>query len=412
MIHQKKNKTILATAYAVNPYKGSEDGMGWNFICQIARFHKIIAITRKNNQAAIEKYMGENHKEYYKNIHFLYFDLPYWLRFWKKGSRGALLYYLMWQKGIVFFVKKQQLHFDIVHNLSFHNDWTPSYLWKLNKPFVWGPIGHHPRIPRQYLKPYKKSYWIKDRLIWLLKKTFWNLSLSLNRTIKKADFICCMNSAVPKMLNLKNKKYAIMPSVASENFNYNYKSNHKKFTLISVGRLVPLKGFDLSILAFASFLTTLDENEKKNCELLIIGSGPERDYYKKLCRENNIQEYVLFIAWMDRKKLMDIVKKSSVFLFPSHEGAGMVVSEALSFGLPVVCLKNSGPGEFIDASCGFAIPVESYSDTVKNLGIAITKLYNSVELRERMSKNSRLRFENRFDWDVRGESLRAIYLQL
>ena len=94
-------KTILATTYAVNPYKGSEDGMGWNFILQIARYNKVYAITRENNQENIDKSLKENPSEIYQNITFLYFDLPYWMRFWKKGGRGAMLYYWMWQKGMV-----------------------------------------------------------------------------------------------------------------------------------------------------------------------------------------------------------------------------------------------------------------------------------------------------------------------
>jgi len=55
-------------------------------------------------------------------------------------------------KKYYFFHKKQKITYDIVHNINFHNDWTPSYLHQLNKPFVWGPIGHHSKIPRQYLE--------------------------------------------------------------------------------------------------------------------------------------------------------------------------------------------------------------------------------------------------------------------
>ena len=116
-------KTILATAYAVNPYKGSEDGMGWNALYQIARFNKVIAITRENNRPHIEKYMSENPDSVYQNMEFLYFDLPKWMRFWKKKSRGAMLYYWMWQKAMPKFILKQKIDFDIVHNLNFHNDW-------------------------------------------------------------------------------------------------------------------------------------------------------------------------------------------------------------------------------------------------------------------------------------------------
>ncbi|PCJ94033.1 MAG: hypothetical protein COA50_12795 [Flavobacteriaceae bacterium] len=403
------NKTILATTYAVNPYKGSEDAMGWNFVCQIARFNKVIAITRKNNQVHIERYMHDNFKEYYKNIQFLYFDLPLWQRFWKRGSKGAMLYFWLWQRQIISFVRKQNIHFDIVHNVNFHNDWTPSYLWKLKKPFVWGPIGHHPRIPSQYLKPYKIRYWIKDRLTWLVKQLFWNASISLKKTIKKADFIFCMNSSVAIALNLNNNELAVMPSVASEDFGCDFTKQKKKFTIISAGRLVPLKGYDLSILAFASFLKELPINERNNCELIIIGKGPELSYYKELSVINGVSEFVKFENWMERKDLMQLFKEASVFLFPSHEGAGMVVSEALSFGLPVVCLDNCGPGEFINDSCGFTIPIQEYSKTVRALGDAISKMYQDPKLRLELGKNARQLYEEKFHWNRRGELLDAVY---
>ena len=77
-------RTILVTAYAVQPYKGSEDGMGWNMIVQIARFNRVIAITRKNNREAIEKYLAEENIPEAENMEFAYFDLPYFLRFLEK----------------------------------------------------------------------------------------------------------------------------------------------------------------------------------------------------------------------------------------------------------------------------------------------------------------------------------------
>ncbi len=407
-----KNKTILATTYAVNPYKGSEDGMGWNFVCQIARFNKVIAITRENNRPHIEKYLKENPDEIYKNIQFLYFDLPHWFTRWKKGGRGAMLYYWMWQRGVVSFVKKQKVQFDIVHNLNFHNDWTPSFLWKLKKPMVWGPIGHHPLIPKQYLKPYSSKYWLKDRLTWAVKKAFWKLSFSLKKTIRKADHIFCMNESVAEVIKLENKKHTIMPSVATEDFGYEPGKSNGQFNLISAGRLVPLKGYDLSILAFGSFINKLPKNERDKCKLTIVGSGPELENYKKITNENNIDGNVEFVKWLDRGELLELTKTSSAFLFPSHEGAGMVVSEALSFGLPVICLDNSGPGEFINSSCGYAVKIQDYNTTVKDLGEAIYKLYSNPELKLEMSKNARIRFEEKFHWDRRGEILNQTYLKL
>lgn len=406
------NKTILATCYAVNPFKGSEDGMGWNFVYQIARFNKVFAITRENNREAIEKFMLQNPDEVYKNITYLYFDLPYWMRFWKKGSRGAMLYYTLWQRKIISFIKKQNIHFDIVHNVNFHNDWTPSYLWKLEKPMVWGPIGHHPIIPFQYLKPYSYNYYLKDRATWLVKKLFWNSSFALKKTIKKSDHILCMNSGVEKMLNLKNKSFSILPSVATEDFSSNLISEKNNFHIISIGRFVPLKGFDLTLNSFIKFINSLNISERKNCQLTLVGTGPEKDFYTKIIQENNVEKYVEIIEWIDRKELMKLYEKSSVFLFPSHEGAGMVVAEALSFGLPIVCLKNEGPGEFITSKCGFAVSQLDNINTVSELKEALQILYSDKDLLHKMSIESRKHYLKNFTWNSRGEQLKSIYNKL
>lgn len=406
------NKTILATCYAINPYKGSEDGMGWNFVNQIARFNKVIAITRENNQPAIEKFMAENPNELYKNITFIYFDLPYWMRFWKKGGRGAMLYYYMWQRGIVSFIKKQNLNFDIAHNVNFHNDWTPSFLYKLEKPMVWGPIGHHPIIPKHYLKPFSFKYLIIDRATWLVKKMFWNLSFSLKKTVKNADHILCMNTGVQTVLNLKSQSFSIQPSVATEDFFEGEITKKRDFKIISVGRFVPLKGFDLTLNSFIKFIYSLSIPERENCKLTMVGSGPEKEFYKKIITENNVEKYVEIIEWIDRKELMKLYEKASVFLFPSHEGAGMVVAEAMSFGLPVVCLNNEGPGEFVTQNCGFAVPQLDYSNTVLELKESLQKLYFDKELLYKMSLGARKQFEEKFTWNSRGEHLKNIYKKL
>lgn len=405
------SKTILATCYAVNPYKGSEDAMGWNFVYQIARFNKVLAVTRENNKTAIEKFMAKNPDPVYDNITFLYFDLPYWMRFWKKGGRGAMLYYYMWQRGIINFARKQNLHFDITHNVNFHNDWTPSFLWKLEKPMVWGPVGHHPLIPYQYLKPYSSKYYLKDRATWIVKNYFWNYSFSLKKTAKNAAHILCMNSGVPSKLKIKKQSFSVLPSVATEDFAENARTENNNFNIISVGRFVPLKGFDLTLLSFVRFIYSLPIIERANCKLTLVGSGPEKEFYKQIISENNVDAYVEIIEWIDRNDLMKIYQKSAVFLFPSHEGAGMVVAEALSFGLPVVCLDNEGPGQFINSSCGIAVPESNYENTVAQLGDALIKLYSDNPLLNQMSLAARKQYEEKFTWNSRGEHLKDIYSQ-
>ena len=77
----------FASAYDVNPYKGSESGTGWNFIFQISRFN-VIAVTRKIIRAtSIDILENQINTD---NIDFYYYDLPYVLNFGKEVQSSFL----------------------------------------------------------------------------------------------------------------------------------------------------------------------------------------------------------------------------------------------------------------------------------------------------------------------------------
>ena len=166
----------------------------------------------------------------------------------------------------------------------------------------------------------------------------------------------------------------------------------------------------MTIHSFALFYHKLSDEEKLKVTLKIVGSGPELNFLRDLAKRKGVSDRVVFIDWIERKDLLKLYKTSSLFLFPSHEGAGMVVAEAMSFGLPVVCLDNSGPGEFVDEASGIAIKESSYDETVSELSKGISSIFHKTSLTSR--SGARLRFENQFRWDVRGEQLKKIYSDL
>jgi len=413
-MNNSNQQTVLVSAYAVNPYHGSEDGMGWNFILQIARFNKVIAVTRENTKEDIERYISEHPQRDYSNIEFAYYDLPYWARFWKKGGRGAMLYYYLWQFFLPRFVRKNNFKIDIVHNLNFHNDWTPSGLWKLNKPFVWGPIGHHPRIPKDYvLHVYGLRAYVMEEFKWMIKKYFWKMDPLLRQTVNHADAVLTMNSAVERVLNLSKDKIYHMPSVSTEAPNELLEIRKSdEFTVLSAGRFVPLKGFDITIRAFARFLHQLPLHKQSSTKLVLVGDGPYKKYLMHLAKEMEIENRITFISWLHRSDFKKLYKKSDVFLFPSHEGAGMVVAEALSYGLPVVCFNNEGPGEFVTKDCSITVPYNRYNTSVTKFAEALLLLKDDSQLRTSLSEGAKKMFREKFDWDVKGEQLKLVYEEL
>src|SRR5882757_1068745 len=96
---------ILLSAYSCAPGKGSEAGVGWNWVRQMSRFHEVWAVTRSKNAPAIKKALETDPME---NVHWIFFDLPAWARFWKRGERGLRPYYYMWQFGA--YLKARRLH--------------------------------------------------------------------------------------------------------------------------------------------------------------------------------------------------------------------------------------------------------------------------------------------------------------
>lgn len=401
--------TILLTAYAINPYKGSEDGMGWNFALEAATSNNLIVFTRKNNRTHIEKYQAENPDVRYKNINFRYFDWPAWMLFWKKGPILSLIYFYFWQLTLAIHCRWNHLDFDIAHNLNFHNDWTPSFLWLTGKPMIWGPVGHHPKIKKGSLRFYSWKALASDRFLWLLKLVFWNLDPFLWITKKKAAHVLCMNDDAVKVLRLEKSKYTICPSVATEDASMP-KAPKKHFTVISAGRFVPLKGFDITLKSFADFYHGMDDIARNEIQLHLVGNGPYLPQLQKLASDLNINHAVIWTSWIERNTLQKLYNEASVFLFPSYEGAGMVVAEAMVHALPVVCWDNSGPGVFTPKASKLKVnsdmPVNA---AVKAFSSKLRELYVNSAYYDFESKLARTQYLNQFQWKQRGVLLHNTY---
>jgi hypothetical protein len=140
---------VLLSAYACEPGKGSEPGVGWNMAQALARHHEIWVLTRANNRLAIERELARVARP---TLHFAYYDLPVWARWWKRRTRGVQLYYYLWQIGV--YRVAQRLHraigFDLIHHATFGKYWVPSVLSLLPVPFVWGPVGGAESAPKAF----------------------------------------------------------------------------------------------------------------------------------------------------------------------------------------------------------------------------------------------------------------------
>ncbi len=138
---------ILLSAYACEPGFGSEAAVGWTWASQLGPEHEVHVITRESNRAAIEAELAVRPLP---RVHFSYFDLPPWIRAWKRGNRGVHLYYFLWQIGAYRVARAlhEAVAFDVVHHVTFASVRFPSWMGLLGPPFIFGPVGGGEYSPR------------------------------------------------------------------------------------------------------------------------------------------------------------------------------------------------------------------------------------------------------------------------
>lgn len=142
-IYGVQGKKVVVADYACSPYRGSEPGMGWNYLKAIAAENEVWAIVEEEKwKEDIEKYLVENPEEM-KNVHWEFIHKPRARLLRKIWPPSYYWFYRVWtwrayKRALAL---HKEVHFDIAHQLNMVTFREPGYLWKLPIRFVWGPVG-------------------------------------------------------------------------------------------------------------------------------------------------------------------------------------------------------------------------------------------------------------------------------
>ena len=405
---------VLVSAYACEPGKGSEPGVGWNWARQIARFaEEVWVITRANNREVIEQALA---KEPLPNVRWVYFDLPRWARFWKKGQRGVHLYYYLWQIGIYFLAWRlhRKVKFDLIHHVTFGNYWTPSFLALLPVPFVvWGPVGGGESAPG----PFYRTFSWRGRIYEYMRslaRWFGEHDPFVRITARRAAVaLAKAQETVQRLKTLGASKVVTMPEVAwpaEEIQRLAAVPVHtgNPFRVLSLGRLLHWKGFHLGLTAFARFVREFPQSE-----YWLIGDGPERRNLERLARKLGVKDKVRFWGALPRAEALAKLAGCDVLVHPSlHDSGGWVCVEAMAAGRPVICLDLGGPALQVTEETGFKIPVCTPDQAVEEMAAAMLRLARDPDLRHSMGEAARRRVREKFSWERRGEQVHSLYGEL
>ena len=426
-------KRIFVSAYACEPGLGSEIGVGWHWVLEMSKYFDLWVLTRRSNMPNINAWLAENPD--FSNINFIYYDLPKWARFWKKGLRGVRLYYILWQLCSNNIVKRTMIenNISIFHHLTYGNA-----LWNVSRygskqTFIWGPVGGLETIPENF----SRHYDTKCRIIEKFRRfavACAKLNVGFYYRCKQADIILCKTEHTLKRIPQRFAAKAILftdvaadviahsdaainmaadVTAHSDIINgsnppaaHNASSNSidKAINFISVGRLDAWRGFDLVLEAFA-----LARKQNNLLTLTIVGDGNDKSRLLSIVDKLDISSSVSFTGNVPMSEYKSLMNTADVVVNAAlKEGAVTVSFDAVSLGKPLICLDTTGYTRCFSEKYAVIIPILERDVVIDKIKDAILTLANN-EQRHQMSLNA-LNASSSLSWQNHGKHFRDILL--
>ena len=278
---------LLLSAYACEPGKGSEPGVGWHTALEAARHHEVWVITRANNRAVIEESLARHPMP---TLHPVYYDLPGWARWWKRGRRGTGLYYYLWQLAV--YPTARRLHrevcFDVCHHVTFATYWKPSVLALLPVPLLWGPVGGGESAPASFQRDCGPRGRLYEKLRTVARALSERDPFVVNTARRSAMALAVTEETARRIRGLGARKVGVLSQLglsAPERVRLqelDAPQEGEPLRFLSVGNLLHLKGFHLGLRAFAAA-------DLAEAEYWLVGEGPFRRHLELLAHRLGIE---------------------------------------------------------------------------------------------------------------------------
>ena len=404
---------VLLSAYGCEPNKGSEPGVGWNTALAVAKFHRVWVITRSNNREAIEAELSASHCP---NLNFVYYDLPRWARWWKRGPKGVQLYYYLWQVAAYFVARRlhSNVRFDLIHHITWGKYWAPSFLALLPVPFVFGPVGGAESAPASFWQDFGYRGWLFEmarelarsasELDPFVRATIRKSSVALAKTEESAERLRCLGAQRVELQGESALSQRDVDFLAGQHLAT--PAPGTPFRFVSIGVLLHLKGFHLGLKAFA-------EARIRDAEYWIIGNGPEKQQLVKIAETLGVRRQLKFLGLLPRREVLMQLKACDALVHPSlHDSGGWVCLEAMAAGKPVICLDLGGPGVQVNPSTGFKVPAIRPDQVVHDLALIMKRLEMNRRLGAELGAAGRAHVSKVYTWGNKGRYYDEIYRQV
>lgn len=208
----------------------------------------------------------------------------------------------------------------------------------------------------------------------------------LRKICSGAKSITAPSQYLADLIEEKIGKYdvTVIPNGAQ---NFAQTTSKKTKSIVTCGRLLPRKGFQLII-------NTFKKIKKPEWKLYIIGEGPYRADLEQLARSDN---RIIFTGWLNNKEqaFRTILNQATIFsLLSSSESQGIVYIEAMSCSCAILAPDSTACKETVDKTCGYLVDLSKEEIIEQKL----RHLMDDIDKTITMGKNARKRYEHMFEY--------------
>jgi len=408
----------LVSAFACNPHSGSEEGVGWGWVKALAEYHDLWIITADFHRTTIEKAIQDAPKSF-SHLKFYFVSPKPWhfsptksWQFIEKSIFKPIMNcaYRVWQRDAFQVAKKlhREIKFDITHQITYVGFRFPGHLWKLNLPFVWGPVGGLENTPWRFLP----KLGIGGCLYYAGRNIFNSFDKKYlpgpKKAFKKAHgcIIAATGRIQQEIFRWYGEECAVIceigppPEVA---INHSLREPGEILKLSWSGLHLPGKALPLLLRALAR----LPSNAGR--QLDILGQGPCTVKWQRLARELGVDRGCKWHGQVSRSEAINRVHRSHLFIITSLKDlTSTVLLEALAQGVPVICPDHCGFTDVVTEDCGIKVAVNTPRQFITDLAAAITLLAKDEECRRKLAKGALRRIED-FSWENKARQVNLIY---
>lgn len=399
---------VLVLAAACNPCQPSDAAAGWGWVRQIARFADTWALCGAWDREGIERHLKARGE--IRGLQFVFVDQSRLEGFLKRRRPLYEIHYLahyLWHRRA--FQAASGLFaehpFDLVHQLTRNGFREPGFLWRLQAPFVWGPVGGTQNYPWRFLGTDGPRGALKEGARSLVNVLQLRFSPRVRQAAARAAALIAANSEIQADLaRVHGGSPLVLCDTGVEELQVGARPHPPPpLNLLWSGKFGPHKALHLLLHALAGLPANL------SFTLRILGAGPQERRWRDLARRLGVDRHCQWLGWLPLDEARQHYAWAHVLAFTSlRDTSGNVVLEALSHGVPVICLDHQGAGDMVTPQCGIKVPVTTPPRVIAGLGEAVAALAQDPAKIVTLSEGALARAQD-FLWSRQGERLARVY---